>query len=958
MKMKFFTHFKIAKLMAFVLLCANAVKSQTVIYTETFNTGGAGWTLNTSDAGSDPGNANLWIINNSYAGLPPLIANTPNQFIPIVGAPNSTYLHIHNTVVATLAGVTNSNFESSNSGNVFARMSNSISTVGFTGVSLKFWHLVVGDNSSTNSFFGRVYYSTNGGTNWTQLPNTFSQIPNWTQATITNAAFDNQPSLMFGFQWVQNPPGIVAADPAFSIDDIVVEGTSGGGSNPTITTGTINPTVYCAGDQITVPFSTTGTFNAGNNFSVELSDASGSFAAPTVIGTGTTSPITATIPGGTAAGTNYQIRVVASNPSTTGTASTSIITINQPQTLSVSLTADVTNICPNQSVTFTATPSPSTLTNANYEWFIGGVSQGPPSANNTFTTTNIATTSNVTVTITSTDNCLTSNNATSNAVEINAGAQTLTVNVTPSATSICPNQSITFTATVSPNLSDATFQWFIGGATQGPPGASNTFTTTSLTTDASITVQVTTADPCVSPQQIISTPVLITVGTQTLSVSITVSPDNTPCPGDELTFTANVTPAGATGLSYQWQINNVDVPGQNLSTFVTTNYQNNDVVRCVVTTSDPCFVNSTVNSNLITITFETGSPVTVAATASPSSVCEGADITFTATITNGGQNPTFQWYRNGTLIGNTNPFTTNAIQPGDAVSVVGITSETCTSNLSDSISVPVTVIENVVPSISLSRERNLCTNSTGLLNATINPSGGSISWFSDGVQVGGAGTQLEVTQAMQNTSITATYSNIPGCVTTTTTNSNSVAITLFNSPTVNLGSDVEMTYAQPVDITPSFSANNLLVSFSPSTIVTCATANCSSLTLNPTDSLNFLIAFVRDPVNGCFNSDTLVIKVKPNYEIFIPSAFSPNGDGFNDVLYVRNPPDQFKKGNFLFRVFNEYGEMVFESFSQEYGWDGFLRDKPALLGVYMYYASGLYVDGRAFEKTGKVILMR
>ena len=93
-----------------------------------------------------------------------------------------------------------------------------------------------------------------------------------------------------------------------------------------ITTGSgIQPASWCEGNTITlqVDFTSTGTFTAGNTYTAELSDASGSFAAPTVIGTlasvANTGMITGIILGSTPAGTGYRIRVVSSTPVSVGT---------------------------------------------------------------------------------------------------------------------------------------------------------------------------------------------------------------------------------------------------------------------------------------------------------------------------------------------------------------------------------------------------------------------------------------------------------------------------------------------------------------------------------------------------------------------------------------------------------------------------------------------------------------
>ena len=80
-----------------------------------------------------------------------------------------------------------------------------------------------------------------------------------------------------------------------------------------------------------VPFTISGTYNAGNVFTVQLSDATGSFASPTVIGSltqTTAGTIAATIPASILAGTGYRIRVVGDDPATTGTPNSVNLTIN------------------------------------------------------------------------------------------------------------------------------------------------------------------------------------------------------------------------------------------------------------------------------------------------------------------------------------------------------------------------------------------------------------------------------------------------------------------------------------------------------------------------------------------------------------------------------------------------------------------------------------------------------
>ncbi len=123
---------------------------------------------------------------------------------------------------------------------------------------------------------------------------------------------------------------VVASDPAATsapnASDLQV-----GCGTPVLTVGSIAGSPFCAGEMVNVPFSVAGNlFNPSNIFTAQLSNKSGSFAAPVNIGTlaGTNSGnIAATLPVNTAYGTKYRIRVTASNPTATSAANTSNLTI-------------------------------------------------------------------------------------------------------------------------------------------------------------------------------------------------------------------------------------------------------------------------------------------------------------------------------------------------------------------------------------------------------------------------------------------------------------------------------------------------------------------------------------------------------------------------------------------------------------------------------------------------------
>jgi gliding motility-associated-like protein len=89
-------------------------------------------------------------------------------------------------------------------------------------------------------------------------------------------------------------------------------------------------------------------------------------------------------------------------------------------------------------------------------------------------------------------------------------------------------------------------------------------------------------------------------------------------------------------------------------------------------------------------------------------------------------------------------------------------------------------------------------------------------------------------------------------------------------------------------------------------------------------------------------------------QVFVPNTFSPNGDGVNDHIYVRaNEPQKM-----LFRIFNRWGELVFESRSPTIGWDGNFRGSEADPDVFTYYLEITCKGGESYFHSGNITLTR
>lgn len=106
---------------------------------------------------------------------------------------------------------------------------------------------------------------------------------------------------------------------------------------------------------------------------------------------------------------------------------------------------------------------------------------------------------------------------------------------------------------------------------------------------------------------------------------------------------------------------------------------------------------------------------------------------------------------------------------------------------------------------------------------------------------------------------------------------------------------------------------------------------------------------------GCSDWDDVYIKVYKGPTYYIPNAFSPNGDGLNDIF--RPIPVGIISTDY-FSIYNRYGELVFKTNGWLKGWDGIYRGKNAATGTYAWMIKGKDRDGKIVEMKGTVILMR
>ena len=122
----------------------------------------------------------------------------------------------------------------------------------------------------------------------------------------------------------------------------------------------------------------------------------------------------------------------------------------------------------------------------------------------------------------------------------------------------------------------------------------------------------------------------------------------------------------------------------------------------------------------------------------------------------------------------------------------------------------------------------------------------------------------------------------------------------------------------------------------------------------PQNTIEYVVRVSNDI--GCFDTDTILVKLfRLSPSFYVPNAFTPNGDGNNDLF---RPIAIGMKSIDVFRVYNRWGQMVYSSSGNVTGWDGTFGGKPQEAATFVWYAEGVDYLNNKVKKKGTVILIR
>ncbi len=361
------------------------------------------------------------------------------------------------------------------------------------------------------------------------------------------------------------------------------------------------------------------------------------------------------------------------------------------------ISPSLNNVCYLTPVTFTAFPSYEG-SNPDYQWFRNDtlVQSG---SSFIYTNDSLDDNDEIKCVLTSDYQCRLADTDTSATVTMDIiYSLPVGVTLTPSGTNICKGTGVTFTAYVT-NGGSPTYEFFVNG-TSVQNSALYQYSSSTLNNGDSVWVVVTSDITCATNNPAASNKVHMTVvDYDTVSVSIAVT-DDTICEATNVVFTAAAVNPGA-APTYNWRVNNLVVQSSAADTFSSSSLGNGSIVYCELYGDHQCVTPVPAVSNSITMNVIDTLLASVTLSIPQTTICQGTNVQFNATLSNEGNNPIIEWLLNNTVVQNGGlSYSSSTLQDFDAVRVRLTTDYECpVQNPVLSNNVVMTVIDSITPSV-------------------------------------------------------------------------------------------------------------------------------------------------------------------------------------------------------------------------------------------------------------------
>ncbi len=518
----------------------------------------------------------------------------------------------------------------------------------------------------------------------------------------------------------------------------------------------------------------------------------------------------------------------------------------------------------------------------------------------------------------------------------------------------CANEISTYSI---PELSGAKYHWQIPAGWQSVKDSANTITV--IPNSSAGTIVATATNTCAD----LKTSIPVAVAPPTIPGNI--NGDSIVCKGliPNQNFPLNL--VGYNGSVLNW-ISSIDnglswtAINNNTSTLSANNLSETTIFRAIVQNGAACRIDTSAFAQI------TLNPKPFAGIISPTDIqiCQDQPILNALTL-NGSSGNISNWQSSHDLINWTNTTPTNQ---SSLQSLSGITSQTYFRAIVSTSACPADTSNNVhieiynalyPKSTIFSKDTTICFDQVALLNASI--SIGSGYQWSNSNSNNNLGTGLITANpflissafvASKNTDYILTVSNA-GCPNLLR---DTIHVKVLPQLSVNAGRDTVILINQPLQINAILSDQRLAnYLWTPTTgLSNMAISNPIAILDGSQDQIRYSVT-ATDSIGCSATNSFLVTILKNGPEIFVPTGFTPNADGKNDVL---RPTVYGITQKYFFSVFNRWGQQIFFSTQIGMGWDGTINGIPQPAGAYVFIAEGADYLGKRIISKGTAVLIR
>ena len=622
------------------------------------------------------------------------------------------------------------------------------------------------------------------------------------------------------------------------------------------------------------------------------------------------------------------------------TSSAISITVVSSITPTVTIAASTPiEICPNDEVILVIDGLQGGGSSPTYEWFLNSATTNVTT--DTYNSSSLTDSDQIYVVVSNLSSCANQPTATSNSIEITETSPvTPEVSMTISDNPSCENDVVTFNVS-NPVNSGASpqYEWFVNGTGSGETGT--TYQSSVLNNGDNIFVQMTVAESCVTENPVQSNTESLIIN-EPLVPSVEIEADQTTiCSGESITFSISTQSNQGTGPTYQWFIN--DNPVSAGVELIRSGFSDGDKVTLELSVAENCVTNEKVVSNEIEVSVvEPVNPVVVINEVEEG-ICEDEMLSLSTSLLNG-SSVDYEWAIDNDIQSTTSDnIVLSNLEDGSIIKVKVTSTLSCDNGASDEAIYTVSIITTPTPLLSPVNDTVVC-ESPGLTLELSSTEGGTIEWMKDNSSIAASSTVLNLTTANESGEYQAGVS-IGDCPRVL---SNSVLVTINSLPVLDVPSVVSVDKGATVEINASTSIGAVL--WSPSTMLS-SVDDITPTFLGSEEAGEFIYTILVE--NGtCSATGQLVISVFE--ELDIPTSFTPNGDGTNEVW---NIPGSNKYPNSSLRIFNRWGQEVYSQLNgYNEPWSGELNGKLLPVGTYYYILDlGAPNDPRSLNGTVTIV---